>query len=941
MKIYRAADPEPIEVADVSIDKTTIFTQQLMGEHKVDANWISPAPLNLNLGDYILEGTEKLYLNRPASIDKSANFLYKYSCQFEGEIYTAHYKILLDEKRKRFSYFGGPEEILLLILDNLNEKTPGWTLNLDLPTEYEPQNLEFDGDSCRVALTKVMEAFKLEFRPVQREIIVREDVGFESTYSFSVGRHAGLYNLSRLATNDKPVVTRLYGYGGTQNIPSGYRDGVGELIFEVGGNHYVESNKELYGLREDTVTFPDIYPKRTGSVTAVNANNKVVDSTLDFDINAHLLGGVTVKIVFKSGALSGYEFEIDKNGGYNHATKEITFIPTDEVGGAVIPDEGSFQPEIGDTYTLVGIDMPASYVTAAETELYEATQAAHAKIDSPRGIYGLGIDEKHVRTNGIALACGMRVGVVDAPLGLDDTIRIYAISYPKVNPSEISAQIADTIPLTTEERQVKDIQKGKRDIVEVDRSRIESIRESMQYITKMKDRIFDSDGYFDLENLRPASLETLFFSAGARSRNYSLNGVEIETNYEGDPNSLRISGGNLVHWSIAIEGLGYIWEMDQNIFEDLNPAEDYYIYARCNKSALTGIWVASVPPIMTEQEAGFYHFGLGTLFAVADGKRYFHFEKGMTFIIGDMIKTGTIQSYDGLNFFNLTSGKFNLGDETSGLDWDVTNPGALTIRGAVIASAILADDGVIANLKVKSLKTAESGKRMEILAFQDEGETVPAHYQKFYNTDGSLAITIDSEIDGDFSAGSAKAGMRVQNSDNSRIAMITANGVFSNASGVDYLPLSTGRDTNASMAAVLFERNDDLNGISAAVAGIDATTAGNSRSFGGHFNSALIEALYLNSKQILTSAVNYSVTDSDVFISSYNSNTCRIYLPANPKKDRFLLIRRNNAGVIIDGNGNDIIVEGVVSEKGMGANRGDLALMFFDGSYWTFNRMKL
>lgn len=939
MKIYRASIPDPIEVADVRIDLSTVFTQQLMGEHKVIANWISPTVLDIRLGDYIVVGSEKLYLNRPVNYQKADNLTHRYSASFEGEVYELYRIILRDEGRKRFSYFGDPEELMLLVLENMNAAHPGWTLNIDLPVAYEPQELSFDGDSCRVAMTKIMEAFKLEFRLVQREIIVRQDVGFESIYSFEYGRHLGMYSLIRESKNDTEVITRLYGYGGDKNLPASYRGGANELMFDADGNNYIEANVGIYGVREGVVTFPEIFPRRTGAITAVQANNVVRDSTIDFNLNDHLIGGVVAKIVFKSGALSGYEFDIEK---YDHATREITFIPRDEVNGAVIPDTGSFQPEPGDTYTLINIDMPEAYVIAAEAELLAATQNHHIKTKSPQVTYGLPMDEKYVRNNGIALSCGMRVNVKDTDIGLDETIRIYSISFPLVNPAMITAQIADSIPYTADERIKKDLAVVKNQVVEIDRSRIESMRDAINRTIRLKDRVYDPEGnYFDPVNYKANSIETLYFSSGAKSRFYSLNGVEIETNYTGDANKLRISAGKLIHWAISIEGLGYIWEMDQNIFEGLTPAESYFVYAKCNRSALTGTWVASIPPILTEEVEGFYHFQLGTLFEEANGMRFFEFDKGMTFIIGDMIKTGSIQSYDGLNFFNLTTGKFNLGTPTTGMDWDISNPGALTIRGAVISNAILAEDGVIANLKVKSLKTAESGKRMEILAFADPEETLPVHHQKFYDDEGNLAVTIDTNMDEGYVAPAiVSAGIKIEKHGASRKAIMSQNGIMSDGSFMSHPDLGF---VQGSLTGILKASVFSAFGRAAGVVGWDADPSPVVPTFGGLFNTLLAYAVHVGVRRVTSG--NYTMTSQDCFVSCYNSSGNEILLPANPKLGALAIVRRGNGPVLIKGNGKSIHVQGVgiVSEKGLGASngQGDCAFMLFDGTYWTFNRLKV
>ena len=63
-------------------------------------------------------------------------------------------------------------------------------------------------------------------------------------------------------------------------------------------------------------------------------------------------------------------------------------------------------------------------------------------------------------------------------------------------------------------------------------------------------------------------------------------------------------------------------------------------------------------PQQAEASAGNYLFNLGVLYNVVDGRRDFDFTNGMTFINGDTIKTGKIESLDGLSWFDLSAGKF-------------------------------------------------------------------------------------------------------------------------------------------------------------------------------------------------------------------------------------------------------------------------------------------
>jgi hypothetical protein len=85
---------------------------------------------------------------------------------------------------------------------------------------------------------------------------------------------------------------------------------------------YIQYNTQVYGVIEQTITFDDIYPHRTGVVTGVDALNPFIfdDTLIDFDVNSYLLPGTSAKVVFNTGQLAGYSFEI-KEGGFINATK--------------------------------------------------------------------------------------------------------------------------------------------------------------------------------------------------------------------------------------------------------------------------------------------------------------------------------------------------------------------------------------------------------------------------------------------------------------------------------------------------------------------------------------------------------------------------------------------------------------------------------------------
>ncbi|WP_425628884.1 phage tail protein [Cellulophaga lytica] len=662
-------------VATIPIDENTIFVQKLMGEHKITAVTIVSAPLAVTIGDYIEHNGERYYLNIAPVLEKINNFTYSYTLIFEGEAYYLYNKLFLDEGVADFSYHGDPTDLLLLLLTNINSIQTGWALGT---VDAAPaQTITFSNDTCRTALTKIAEAFGMEYRLHGKDIYLQYTVGVTTNLTFEYGRGKGLYTLSRNSIDNKNLVTRVYGFGARKNISTDYRSGTTRLVFE---DRKLEKNTTLYGIREGVVTFEDVYPQRTGTVVETEDINTIVDTSLDFNVNEYLIEGTVAKIVFKTGALTGYEFEVRR---YNHNAKSIEFLDFVEENGYTLPNTLN-KPEIGDQYTLIDIQMPQTYIDAAEATLETKTQEYLDQNSTPRVTYALEIDEKYIRDNGINLQIGNIVTAIDTDLGVNAAIRVTEVSYPLVNQAQVSAVISDTIPYTTEERLIADTVDNATLTKNTDRRRAELARQSAARMRDLQNLTFDPDGYFNPENIKPQSIETLMLSVGAKSQNFGLIGVAIQPNAGGNAASLSVSLGQLVHYEINVDGLGYVWDIPGQNFTGLQAAKPYYLYAKCSKTALTGIWELSEVPRQTEDEAGQYLFNLGILYAEKDGRRDFDFTNGMTYISGDTITTGKITSLDGYSFFDLTEGKFKVGDTTSSLDWNVTTPNRLTIKGSIL-----------------------------------------------------------------------------------------------------------------------------------------------------------------------------------------------------------------------------------------------------------------
>lgn len=684
----------------IDIDEKTVLRKKLMQKDTVSCETISNTVLDIAIGDYITYDGENYTINRLPDVEKINFNTFKYSITFDSDFAILGKKLFIStDGLAEFPYNGTAEDFVDLLLTNINSIYPTWTKGTITATDYV--TLEFSNEYCDEVLIRIAEYFKLEFIISAKEITMIPAVGTTTALTFEYGRGKGLYKLTRQQVQDQNILTRVFGYGGSKNIDYTYRSGKKKLIFDNSGVAYLEKNVATYGVIEGQFTDENVFPQRTGTITSTDINflgtapylfdentSYIVDSAMDFDLNDYLLEGQTAKIVFKTGDLAGLTCEIWK---YVAASKrfyiKLYLDPEDDYPYPNYNGGTPIEPKVGDTYTLVDITMPQSYIDTAEAELKSRTQAFIDQNSVPQVVYLIDIDPRYAMSID-AFSVGDKVTIKDTDLAIDNLIRISEIEFPLVEPYKRKATIADFVPYTLPERIVKTIVEEKKETKYANIRQHRDARLATSQQKQLKDLIFDTDNYFDNDNIRPLSIETMYLAVGTKSSNFNLENVVIQCNYGGDANAVHISGGNLAHLEIDIFGLGSIWVIGSAYtVSGLTPATAYYLYAKCSESALTGEWVLSSSKITVQQVAGYYHFYVGNLFAVASGRRDFDFVKGMTYIVGDTIKSGKIQDLTGNNYFDLTNGKFKIGNAASSLDYNVTNANTLTLKGALVQSS--------------------------------------------------------------------------------------------------------------------------------------------------------------------------------------------------------------------------------------------------------------
>lgn len=444
-------------LSNIPIGDDTVMLKELMGMDKIETSFILNQPTPILVDDYIEYNSSTYKVKEAPDVEKIDSKTFVYNVTFYGETYDLYDKLIMDEGRTRFSYTGTPNDLLQLILTNMQELDASWALGgVSLISEVITFN--FNEQSCRNALTQVAEAFGLEYYIEGKEIYLIDQVGTAQTHRFEYGRGKGLYSLQRKSV-DEPFATRIYGFGAAQNVPSTYRDGLGRLTFE---EKYIEKNVSIYGRKEGSVIFNDIFPRFEGVVFTSPEINSVIDGNIDFDLNDLIITEGAAKIVFKTGDLAGNEFPITS---FEYGVNKVTFGQTEDENGYILPN-ATVRPKVNDTFTFVGIAMPQSYIDNAEAELKTKVDEYADNNSSPKVSYDLDIDEKYVRLKGLedGLFPGDSIQIIDRQLGVDESIRIQQVEYPLVNPGKVKAVVSDVRQYTEKERIVKDVKETKREL---------------------------------------------------------------------------------------------------------------------------------------------------------------------------------------------------------------------------------------------------------------------------------------------------------------------------------------------------------------------------------------------------------------------------------------------------------------------------------------------
>lgn len=650
----------------------------LLSDDVVSITVSSALPLDLDIGCVLILYGKPYKLNQLPEPAKEGERRYTYELRFEGlqyDLIDVHYH--LPEDAYGETYYSDLAGHLQVLMWNINRIFPGkWVLGT-YPENTEYKNITNSGKNCLQVAQELCSDYGVEFEittdGTTYTLNIKEKVGITHTFTLRYGRGKGLYRLERKNVNNAGIVTRLYVYGGTENLGRNYGHTRLCLPGTTRLTSYIEDEAAiaLYGVKEGEKTY-DIKPQRIGTVTALGEDViTFADSTM-FDLNAkdadrkstkYLIDGTSAKIKFESGGLAGYEFDLHS---YDHATKTFVINKFQDENGSVFPSETSaaFQIAVGDKYSISDIQLPDEYIDEAEEELEEEGSKYLPTVSQPQVSYKLELTEgfftslfgDEVETE--ILHVGDFIPIEDEQIGVNKAVRITQIERDLLKPHSYDITLSDTITKTTTVRVWNELQEIN-EVIQINKlADPAKARRRWKATQELLNMVFDPEGDYYSEKIKPLSIETQMLSVGAKSTQFTLQNITFQPNYGGNANTLYVSNGLLVHYAIDPDGLKY-WVLEGATYSGLTSATAYYIYAKCPTNGTAGNIILSETAKAVDSEAGYYNFLIGVLNSVVTdegGKnpgRLVSLTYGSSTINGRFIRTGRIESNAGSCYFDL------------------------------------------------------------------------------------------------------------------------------------------------------------------------------------------------------------------------------------------------------------------------------------------------
>lgn len=484
MKIYKADNSL---FAEVTVTDDSYIFNALCDDEYAQVEFYLTELVDVPLGANISINGKTYTMYTLPKVCKINSVGYLYTLRFDYaeyakmKLYIFHNDV---DGRISFPLTAKPAEHLAMLITNLNERygnnaygKPYWRVeNCIDSTEI---TITYDSLTCWDALQLLAAECGTEYE-VERKVVSEVDNGaivttdiyyavtlnkieknIDTPLRMSYGKGNGFKSeVVRYSDTDNIPIGGLYVKGSNRNIDaskygasslllpnqssilfdgdkfqdeSGYATVNGKTYLISATRNRIQRAKNT-NIGEVAIDCTDIYPQRTGNVTAItgtpSSNTSVyaiVDSTIPDNLNykESVISGQDMTIVFQSGMLAGKEFRVQQ---YTHTTRKFT-IEKQSIDGIMMPGN-NFIPAVGDKYIIYGITVPDEYIKSAEREMLRKALKELIRLEIPQYSYRGQVDELWVSglnaTDSGKLQCGGYIRFSD----LDDSntlLRIEAI----------------------------------------------------------------------------------------------------------------------------------------------------------------------------------------------------------------------------------------------------------------------------------------------------------------------------------------------------------------------------------------------------------------------------------------------------------------------------------------------------------------------------------
>lgn len=773
-------NPNDTVLLNVEVDDTSHAYAEIMNRDDVTLEFSRAEHIDIPVGSYIDYGGKTYWLLTPAAVTVVNRRNYHYTAVFETDFGKLRMWYLHNpvDGRVKFSLTARPSEHLAMVVANLNEREGGdvWAI---APGSFDGKEVSLGYNRTRIsdALTQLANECETEFEVFRSGgkvyiALGKVEYNADSPIELSYGEEGGFESgVKRVNEGGGLPIQVLYVNGGERNIdPSTYFERSHYLLlprnysFAFDGEHFsgeagynaskavqmvtdangysVKLASATRGAAEESLDLSDIYPKRVGTVTAIKTIESggdypfynIFDSSLGMvsgkeNINFEIIEGETFTIVFQSGMLVGREIGVHK---YTlDASRGVFELAQETIDGFIMPGEGGYIPQVGDTYAVFGCALPAAYIanpsthSGAEFEmlrkaakhLYENRLAKQSFTGTLSPVYA----RKNWTTIGPKIVLGGYVNFTDAAVQSQAvSMRIKAIKTFVNKPFKPEIELNNEISKGTVGGTIQSLRNEE---AHIDRRfyeergftnrRFRDAKESQGLLEQAIEALGDEF----TEGINPVTIQTMSTLVGSTNLQYEIYTTDAYTTIQGAPyfnqGDLVCPGGYVRHYTLGFDENAFVktnrsndeyyrWSLPN---ATLAPTDDgpYYLYIAATRMASAGLGTATfllsrtaIPFMPTAKGANYdtSHIYLlyATISSAIEGSRSIATFNGFTEITPGMIRAMKWISNDGQQFIDFINKSFRIGDASKFLGYNIgangeyDGQGRLRLKGTLVQS---------------------------------------------------------------------------------------------------------------------------------------------------------------------------------------------------------------------------------------------------------------